>query len=118
MILTGEMRLGVGIGDPISEMEPEVQEDMRKNKDEPGYKDSYFVHSGKDYWFGRGSSGDISKIAENKNTVTITLSEVPSAQIVLERTGENTLKVKQCSEDFKGFIEDIPVGTVFQFKSN
>lgn len=118
LTLVGKLSAGVGIGDPLSEMEPEVQDDIRKNKDQPGYKESYVVYNGKEYWSGRGSSTPLAPISENGNTITLTSSQESGAQIVLTRTDENTLTVKSCTQTFKDMIEDIPVGTKFKFKAN
>lgn len=113
--LSGQLSVGVTIGDPLSKMEQEVQDDIRNNKDQPGYKDSYIVYQGKEYWSARGGSSPLAPIAESGNTVTLVSSEDSNAQIVLTRTDENTLTVKSCSQTFKDMVGEIPVGTRFTF---
>ena len=118
LTLVGELYVGIGIGDPISKMEPEIQDDIRANKDHPDYKESYVLYNGKEYWCGRGSGSPLATMTENGNTVTLTSSDDSTAQIVLTRTAENTLTVKSCTQTFKEMVEDIPVGTKFTFKAN
>ncbi len=116
--LTGSIKVGVGIGDPLSSMEQEVQDDIRKNKDNPDYKSSYVIYQGKEYWSARGSGSAFKPIEEKNNTITLTDAEEAAAQIVLTRTDENTLTVKSLTQTFKDKIEDIPVGTKLIFKAN
>ena len=110
--------IGVGSGDPLSSMEQEAQDDIRKHKDEPDYKDSYIIFEGKEYWSARGCGTDIKPIVESGNTVTVTSAEESTVKIVFTRTAENTLTVKSVSSDFKAMLEDIPVGTKLTFKAN
>lgn len=112
-----EMSIGVGSGDPLSNMEPEAQDDIRKHKDEPDYKDSYIIFEGKEYWSARGCGTDIKPIVESGNTVTVTSAEESTVTIVFTRTAENTLTVKSVSSDFKAMLEDIPVGKTLTFKA-
>ncbi len=117
LVLVGETGVGVSIGDPLSEMEPEVQEDIRANKNEEGYKDSYVVYKDKEFWVARGSSAPLSPMSQSGDTVTVTVVDESGAQLVLTRTAENTLKVKSCTQAFKDIVEDIPVGTKLTFQS-
>lgn len=111
------LEFGVGIGDPLSEMEKEIQDDIRKHKNEEGYKESYVVFNGKEYWSARGSGSKLKPISENGNTITLTALEEAEAQIVLTRTDENTLTVKSLTQTFKDMIRDIPVGTKLVYKA-
>ena len=113
-----EMSIGVGVGDPLSNMEPEAQDDIRKHKDEEGYKDSYIIFEGKEYYSARGGNIVIKPIVESGNTVTVTSAEESTVTIVFTRTAENTLTVKSVSSDFKAMLEDIPVGKTLTFKAN
>lgn len=115
--LIGELGVGVGIGDPLSEMEPEIQDDIRKNKDQEGYKDSYVVFQNKEFWYARGMGAELKPLVENNGTITLTTTEEAGAQIVLTRTDENTLTVKSVTQTFKDMVEDIPVGTKLIFKA-
>ncbi len=108
---------GIGIGDPLSKMEQEIQDDIRANKNEEGYKESYIVFEGKEYWSGRGSFTPVLPPVVSGNTITITSSDESAAQIVLTRTGENTLTVKSCTQTFKDMLDDIPAGTKLTFKA-
>lgn len=116
--LSGDLYAGVSIGDPLSEMEQEIQDDIRNNKDNEDYKDSYVVFDGKEYWCARGSGAPLASIVENGNTVTLTIVDETNATITLTRTNENTLVVESCTQLFKEIIEDIPVGTKFTFNAN
>ena len=118
LTFTGESSIGVTLGDPLSKMEQEIQDDIRNHKDEEGYKDSYVVYEGKEYWCARGSFTPLAPMAESGNTITLTSSDESTAQIVLTRTDENTLTVKSCTQTFKDMLEDIPVGTRLTFKAN
>ncbi len=113
--LTEPPYIGVSTGDPLSSMEQEVQDDIRNNKDNPDYMDSYIVYKGKEYWSARGSGATLKPISESDNIVTLTAKEEEQAQIVFTRTGEDTLTVKSVSQTFKDMIEDIPIGTIFTF---
>ena len=113
--LVGDSSIGVGAGDPISKMEQEVQDDIRKHKDEEGYKDSYLVFEGTEFWCARGSFTPLNAMVESVDTITLTSSEEPDAQIVLTRTDENTLTVKSCTQTLMDMLFDIPVGTKFTF---
>lgn len=114
----GDLSIGVGVGDPLSKMEQEIQDDIRNHKDEPDYKESYIVYQGIEYWCARGSNAPLATIVESGNTITLTALDESTAQIVLTRTDENTLTVKSCTQTFKDMLEDIPVGTKLTFTAN
>lgn len=116
--LVGESSIGVTIGDPLSKMEQEIQDDIRNNKNEEGYKESYIVFDGKEFWAAKGGFTPLNSAVESGNTVTLTSSDEPDAQIVLTRTDENTLTVKSCTQTLVDMLYDIPVGTKFTFKAN
>ncbi len=116
LILNGTPSIGVGLGDPLSSMPQEVQNDIRKNKNDPNYKESYIVYKGKDYWEARGGSSKLEPFEESNNTLTLISSINEEAVIVLTRTGENTLTVESITQLFKEMIEDVPVGTKLTFK--
>ncbi len=118
LTIVGDLSIGVGVGDPLSKMEQEIQDDIRKNKDHPDYKESYIVYEGKEYWSARGSNATLAPIVENGNTITLTALDESGAQIVFTRTDENTLTVKSCTQTFKDMVEDIPVGTKLIFTAN
>ncbi len=116
--LTGEPSLGLLFGDPLSAMEQEIQDDIRNNKNEPDYKESYLVYKDKEYWCARGDGTDFKPFSEENNTVTLVSLDEAQAQVVLTRTDENTLTVKSVSGVFKDMLEDIPIGTKFIFTAN
>lgn len=116
LTLVGTPSIGVLIGDPLSTLPQEAQNDIRQNKNEPGYKESYIVYKGKDYWQARGGSSNIKPFTENDDTLVLNTVLGDDGEIVLIRTGENTLTVKSLNDKFKSVIEDIPVGTKLTFK--
>ncbi len=119
LTLVGDASVGVSVGDPLSKMEKELQDDIRNNKDQEGYKDSYVVYKGKEYWVARGSYSPLLPMVVNGNTIVLTSSDDNSAQVVLTRIDENTLTVKSCTQTFKDMmIYGIPTGTKLTFKAN
>ena len=116
LTLTGSPEIAVSLGDPLSAMEQEIQDDIRAHKNEDGYKDSYIVYKNKEYWVARGGGSILKPFTESGNTITLISSIDEKATIVLTRTNENTLTVKSVSQLFKDMVEDIPVGTKLTFK--
>ena len=101
----GQNSATVGIGDLLTTLPPEMQED-------PNIKDYCEIFNGEYYYIGMGDGGDIKTVKEDNGTVTLTDSS--GNNLVLTRTGENTLKCASAPERFI-FISGIPVGSVFTF---
>lgn len=104
----GKNSAGAGIGDPLSTLPDEMQND-------PDIKSFCEVFNGVTYYVGRGTGDDIKSVTEENNTVTLTDSL--GNKLVLARTGENTLKCTSVSKSFAD-IDGIPVGSVFTFVAN
>lgn len=96
---------GLGIGDLLSTLPPDMQNDPNIGK----YCEKF---NGESYYIGRGTGDDITTVKEDGNTVTLTDTE--GNKLVLTRTGENTLKCTSASDVFAD-INGIPVGSVFTF---
>ncbi len=98
---------GAEIGDPFSELPEDMQEEVRNSSD-------YAVINGTEFYFGKGDGEGLTSFSESNNTVTLT--DGSGNKLVLNRTGENTLVVKECNAKFASTVK-IPVGTVFTFAS-
>lgn len=101
----GEYSAGVGFGTLLSKMPEEMQND-------PGIKDFCETFNGEDYYVGMGSGGAIVSVTEENGTVTL-IDEFGN-QLVLARTGENTLKCVSAPDSFAD-IPEIPVDAEFTF---
>ena len=75
----------------------------------------YFEFEGKFYHaVAAGDGDDLGEVIEEGNTVTV--YDCEGQKLVLERTGEKTLKVVSCEDGFAIFGK-IPTGTVFTYIS-
>lgn len=101
----GAYSAGVGFGTLLSKMPEEMQND-------PGIKDFCEVFNGETYYVGMGSGGEIVSVTEENGTVTL-IDEFGN-QLVLARTGENTLKCVSAPVRFAD-IPEIPVDAEFAF---
>ena len=101
----GENHANMGIGDLLSTLPPEMQND-------PNIKTDCEVYNGEYYYIGKGSGGEIKSVTEENGTVTVT--DDSGNKLVFNRTGENTLKCTSAPNSFTG-ISAIPVGSVFTF---
>lgn len=107
--VSGEQDPGISfaIGDSFSKLPEEAWADIRAEGGE-----SYVTFEGGEYYVGRGGGDDIGGVTEDQNIVTVT--DLAGNKLVLERTGENTLKVKTAPAQFSD-LENIPQGTVLTF---
>lgn len=101
----GQNSATVGIGDLLTSLPSNMQED-------PNIEDDCEIFNGEYYYIGMGDGGDIKTVKEDNGIVTIT--DASGNNLVLTRTGENTLKCASSPERFI-FISGIPVGSVFTF---
>lgn len=101
----GANSANVGIGDPLSSLPPDMQND-------PEIKKYCEMYNGVNYYIGRGTGDDIKSVTEEDNTVTLTDSS--GKKLVLTRTGENTIKCASAPDTF-AYISGIPAGAVFTF---
>ncbi len=95
--------MGYGLGDPLTSLPEEVQEDMKAD---------CTLYNGNYYYFGRGGGGEIAALSEEGTTVTLT--DESGNQLVLTRTGEDALTVKTSPSAF-GDFNKIPEGIVLTF---
>lgn len=100
----GKEFAGVGIGDPLSTLPEEMQND-------PDIKQFCEEFNGEYYYVGRGDGDDITPKEEGS---TVTLTDSSGNKLVLSRTGENTLKCTAAPESF-AYMQGITVGAVFTF---
>ncbi len=101
----GKNSANTGIGDLLSTLPPDMQED-------PSIKDYCEVFNGEYYYIGMGDADSIKTVKEDSATVTLTDSS--GKNLVLTRTGENTLKCTSAPDSFAR-IAKIPVGAEFTF---
>lgn len=101
----GKYSLGMGLGDPVSGLPPEMQND-------PSLDEYCETFNGKKYYIGRGDGDELTSVTENGNTVTITDSS--GETLVLTRTAENTLKCASAKASFS-VLENLPAGCEFTF---
>ena len=108
LVLSGEYAITANVGDDV--------ETLRENVDESVW-DKFLSDckkiDGKYYYFGRGDGDDLASVTENGTTVTVT--DTAGVKLVLNRTGENTMKVVSCSGDFT-MIGKVAAGTEFTYK--
>ncbi len=97
--------VGVGIGDLVTTLPEDMQND-------PRIKNDCKTYNGKEYYLGKGDGREITSVTENNGTVTLTDSS--GSKLVLTRTGENTLKCTSVTGEFGGAVK-MPVGSVFTF---
>ncbi len=104
LILTNDIKeAGMAVGDKLSSLPEEVQENMKPDCE---------LRDGEYYYFGRGDAGAITSVTENGTTIT--LIDEGSGKIVFTRTAENKIKLKSASENCLVF-GDIPIGSVLNF---
>lgn len=101
----GKNSADTGIGDLLSTLPPDMQKD-------PSIKDHCEVFNGEYYYIGMGDGDNIKTVKEDSATVTLTDSS--GKNLVLTRTGENTLKCTSAPDSFAR-IAKIPVGAEFAF---
>ncbi len=92
------------VGDPLSKFPEEVREDIKPDCE---------LIDGEYYYFGRGDGCPFSSVTENGNKVTV-LDE-DSKTLVLERIGENTLKLVSIESGF-GVLDGIKAGTTITYQ--
>lgn len=98
-----EYSAGVGIGVLLSSLPQEMQNDAKPMCEE--FNDTL-------YYIGMGTGDSLNSVTEKDNTVTLTDSS--GNQLILTRTGDNTLRCDSAPDIFAG-IEGIPVGAEFTF---
>ena len=100
-----ENSASVDIGALLSTLPSEMQND-------PSIKEYCKVFNGEEYYIGKGDGDGIKTIKEENGTVTLTDSS--GHNLVLARTGENTLKCTSAPDKF-AYLMKIPVGAEFTF---
>ena len=93
------------VGDPLSKFPDNVKEDIKPDCE---------LIDGEYYYFGRGDGCPFSSVTENGNKVTV-LDE-DSKSLVLERIGENALKVVSIESGF-GVLDGLKTGTQITYKA-
>ena len=101
----GELGVSYDIGDALSAMSEEMREELKP--DSIQFKGEY-------YYIGRGNGDGFDSVTEEGSTVTVTDSS--GNKLVLTRTAENKLKVKNAPAEFGG-MSKIPVGTILTFQA-
>ena len=109
--LANEMGISYGIGDSFDSLPKDFQDEINGNA---SYANSLISFEGKKYYIGRGSGDGLGPVQEFGNSVTI--NDLEGAVISLERTGENTLTVKQSPASFSE-LGKIPTGKTLTFKA-
>lgn len=102
---SGKNFASVGIGELLKTLPPDMQND-------PNIKDYCEIFNGEYYYIGMGDEDDIKTVKEDNGTVTLTDSS--GNNLVLIRTGENTLKCTSTPDTFAR-INGISAGAVFTF---
>lgn len=101
----GKNYVNVGFGALLTTLPSDMQND-------PNIKDYCEIFNGEYYYIGKGTGDDLKTVTEDNGTVTLTDSS--GNNLVLTRTGENTLKCTSAPDTF-AYISGIPVGAVFTF---
>lgn len=96
--------ISVSIGDPLSSLPEEVQENV---------KPDCVVFGGEYYYVAKGNSGKITSVSES-GTKQVTIRDLNGKQLTLLRTNENTMSVVSCDASFMG-LGHVPSGTVMTF---
>lgn len=96
--------ISVSIGDPLSSLPEEVQENV---------KPDCVVFGGEYYYVAKGDSGKITSVSES-GTKQVIVRDLNGKQLTLLRTNENTMSVVSCDASFMG-LGHVPSGTVMTF---
>lgn len=104
-ICTSKNFINASIGDLLTTLPLDMQ-------NEPKIKDNCEMFNGEYYYFGKGAGDGITAVKEDNGTVTVT--DFSENNLVLTRTGENTLKCISSSNTFAD-VSGIPVGSEFTF---
>lgn len=93
---------------------PVSEHDWIRNSNDPSI---YMVYNGIEYYCGRGNGAELSSPIVDGNIITLKIDNLyyQDATLVLIRTGENTLQVKNFTDDFADCI-DISHAIEFTFK--
>lgn len=105
LALVGELSIGLGLGDPLSEMPEEMREEM---------KPYCVTFQGEYYYIGRGDGDEIASVEENG--VTVTVKDMSGNSLVLTRISETALQVADAVPAFS-VVEAIPKGVVFTYRT-
>ena len=105
LALVGELSIGLGIGDPLSEMPEEMREEM---------KPDCVTFQGEYYYIGRGDGDEIASVVENG--VTVTVKDTSGNSLTLTRISETELQVADAVSAFS-VVGAIPKGVVFTYRT-
>ena len=101
----GEYYMGAAIGDLLSTLPSEMQND-------PNIKNNCEEYNGQFYFYGKGDGSPLQSVTEEDHIITI--SDDSGEKLVFTRIDENTLKCSSAPNAFAG-MEGISVGSVFTF---
>ncbi len=105
LAFVGELSVGLGIGDPLSEMPEEMHEEM---------KPYCVTFRGEYYYIGRGDGDEIASVVENG--VTVTVKDTSGNSLTLTRISETELQVADAVSVFS-VVGAIPKGVVFEYRT-
>lgn len=99
-----EYGVSASVGDHLSTLSEEVRENVKPDCE---------IFNGEYYYVATGDGGPFSSVNENGNKITV-LDE-DSKSLVLERTGENTLKVVSIESGF-GVLDGLKAGSQITYQ--
>lgn len=105
LALVGELSIGLGLGDPLSQMPEEMHEEM---------KPYCVTFRGEYYYIGRGDGDEIASVVENG--VTVTVKDTSGHSLTLTRISETELQVTDAVSAFS-VVGAIPKGVVFTYRT-